>query len=246
MPEHQVEVHYLGGLYYAGCSCGWKAKGRFSEAMAKREGEEHVAEPSLPPSLLSAHRNGQMEWGGTPPVSESGGLLNSAMDRIRNGQGPRFQFGEILGGLARRGSQLGKPSNEPSKPAEVAHQTDDERPPATRYQCFMLGAQLGDTLEDLQEQTEDLVEQIGMASKKLDTTQISPTDSLRNLASDLRDLTIVASDDCQLTDNLTYNLVQDIWHKIIAKELYTADDVMNLRRELDQLTGRMAALENTA
>lgn len=241
MVDHTLSVSKLGEFYYASCSCGWKAKGRFTETMARREAEEHLLDPTVPSSLLEAHRNGKMEWQGTTAVTEDGGLLSSTVNRIRNGGGPRFQFGELIG-LARRASSSGKPSEESPKP-EVTHQTEREW---TRYQCFMLGTQLGDTIEDLQEQTEDLVEQAAQATRKPDSVPLIPTASLSNLAHDLQDYLEVAEGYCGLGDEVTDGLYREVSHQITDGKLRTLDDVMALRRQLDQLTARVAYLGNTS
>ncbi|GAA2806132.1 hypothetical protein GCM10010441_33780 [Kitasatospora paracochleata] len=42
---HRVVVEERGSFCFAGCSCGWFAPGRRSRDRARRDAEEHLADP---------------------------------------------------------------------------------------------------------------------------------------------------------------------------------------------------------
>jgi hypothetical protein len=177
-------------------------------------------------------------------MSESGGPLSSMLDRFRNGQGPRYQFGEILGGLAARGSRMGRSSNEPHEP-EVAHQADRASSADYRYTCFTLGLKLDDTLRHINHESKDFLEQ-AYNEKFLATphTFLATPYTLRNYVNELKEDIWYAAETCQFESNNTGRIPGLILEmkKLVSFDTMELGDVLALRRRLDELNARIAWL----
>ena len=117
----------------------------------------------------------------------------------------------------------------------------------SKVACLLLGAALGDTLEDIQQQTEDLVEEAGAASSAPNGVQ--PTITLRSLWEDYRDLLTVAEMDCSFTDSevlASTRFIDGYLHRPSINEpvQLTQAQVEEVRRALDHITARMSYREN--
>jgi hypothetical protein len=154
------------------------------------------------------------------------------LDRFRNGQGPRYQFGEILGGLAARGSRMGRSSNEPHEP-EVAHQADRASSADYRYICFTLGLKLDDTLRHLNHESKDFVEEAyneGFHEVPY---------SLRNYVNELKEDISYAGQQCQFESNGIIPGIVDEIKRLLSPDTMEFGDVLTLRNRLDELNARI-------
>lgn len=120
-----------------------------------------------------------------------------------------------------------------------------------RIRCFLWGAQLGDAMEDLQEQTEDLVEQAAQITHG--TGDISPDTCLTNTWGDVRDILLgPAASDCGFNNPEVQTLVHNLDPLIASRTtelggaiIIKPDDVPAIRLAVDRLTAIMAHLENS-
>ncbi len=121
----------------------------------------------------------------------------------------------------------------------------------SRVRCFLLGAELGDALEDLQEQTEDLVEQAAKITQG--SGDVFPDTCLTNTWSDVRDILLgPAVLDCGFDNPEVQNLVQNLNPLLTGRRtdmgsmpIIKPEDVPVIRLAVDNLTAIMAHLENS-
>jgi hypothetical protein len=108
-----------------------------------------------------------------------------------------------------------------------------------RVRCFLSGARLGDALEDLQEQTEDLVQEAATGAP----TGTMPQDMVFTTWDVVKSELSFGRDVCGTYDDLveTYRAVID--HALGSPHHLTTKDVSVLRQTLDSLTARMAVRE---
>lgn len=119
-----------------------------------------------------------------------------------------------------------------------------------RIRCFLWGAQLGDALEDLQEQTEDLVEQAAQITRG--SGDVHPDTCLINTWSDVRDILLgPAVLDCGFANPEVETLVHNLDPLLTGRRsavgavvIIKPEDVPVIRLGVDNLTALMAHLEN--
>lgn len=106
-----------------------------------------------------------------------------------------------------------------------------------RFKCFLLGVEVGDALEDLQEQTEDLIEQAAVVSDPFQT--IALPSCLVNTAGDLVDMLVgPASLECGF-ESPGIGVLNQLHNGRVKPA-----EVEGIRREIDKITAWFARTAN--
>ena len=115
--------------------------------------------------------------------------------------------------------------------------------------CFLLGYELGDAVEDLQQQTEELLEEAGEAAFSAELAAHHPkvqfTNELKSTWSDVRDRFIASQPggfDCQFTDESTLAIVRELHVYLTQPRGIETTEVPVVRTLVDRLTARMASV----
>lgn len=110
-------------------------------------------------------------------------------------------------------------------------------PADERLKCFLLGVEVGDALEDLQEQTEDLVEQAAVVSDQFQT--LSLPSCLKNTAGDLVDMLVgPASLDCGW-ESPGIGVLSQLRNGVVKPA-----EVAQIRKRVDEITAHFARTAN--
>lgn len=108
-----------------------------------------------------------------------------------------------------------------------------------RLRCFLLGTEVGDALEDLQQQTEDLLEEVAVGTHASEEFQVDSC--LVGTAADIYDMLIgPAGTDCGFNEaEVNLGVLSKLRGGRVRRE-----EVLDVRRDVDKITMYFAAKAN--